>query len=94
MLLVLTLGAIPAAAIFIQHLPIYKRFTFASFLYALSRALMYIITSFGLVYLGSRFGHFGIWFIALPIISTFIYGIFHFEGLERLLKLYPLTRRT
>lgn len=89
LILILTLGAIPAAAIFIYHLPIYRRFTFASFLYALSRAVMYIITSFGLVYLGSYFGSFGLWFITLPITFAYLYGAYHFEGLERRLGIYP-----
>lgn len=89
LILLLTLGVIPAAAVFIYHLPIYRRFTFASFLYALSRALMYIFTSFGLVYLGSHFGSFGLWFITLPLTGLYLYGVRHFEGLERKIGIYP-----
>jgi MFS family permease len=89
LILVLTLYGMPAEAILIYHLPIYRRFTYASFLYALSRALMYIITSFGLVYLGSYFGSFGLWFITLPIMFAYLYGIRHFEVLERKLGIYP-----
>jgi MFS family permease len=82
-------GSLPAEAIFNYHLPIYRRFTFASFLYALSRALMYIVTSFGLVYLGNYFGSFGLWVITLPIGTSFLYGILHFEDLERKIGVYP-----
>jgi MFS family permease len=87
----LTLYDIPAEAVFIYHLPIYRRFTYASFLYALSRAFMYIITSFGLVYLGEYFGPYGLWCIAVPLMSVYLYGIIHFEGLERAVGLYPCS---
>lgn len=89
LILFLNLTGLPADAVFYYHLPIYRRFTYASFLYALTRALMYIITSFGLVYLGSYFGPFGLWFITVPIIFSFLYGILHFEGLERKSGVYP-----
>lgn len=89
--LILTFNAtgLPADAVFYYHLPIFRRFTFASFLYALSRALMYAITSFGLVYLGSYFGSFGLWFITLPITLGYLYGILHFIKLERGIGIYP-----
>ncbi|MBM3633443.1 MAG: MFS transporter [Alphaproteobacteria bacterium] len=89
--LILTFSAtgLPADAVFYYHLPIFRRFTFASFLYALSRALMYAITSFGLVYLGSSFGSFGLWFITLPITLGYLYGILHFIKLERGIGIYP-----
>jgi MFS transporter, MHS family, proline/betaine transporter len=85
----LTLYDIPAEAIFIYHLPIYRRFTYASFLYALSRAFMYVVTTFGLVYLGEQFGHYGIWFIAAPLMLVYVIGLKHFEDLERSVGLYP-----
>ncbi|WP_218460295.1 MFS type sugar transporter [Rickettsia sp. TH2014] len=40
----------PAVPIYIKHFPIFKHFTYPSWLFALSRALMHIITSFGLVF--------------------------------------------
>ena len=73
----------PADAVFIYHLPIRRRFTFASFLYALTRALVYVITSVGLVYLGNYFGPFGLWFITLPVTVAYLYGVIHFERIER-----------
>jgi MFS transporter, MHS family, proline/betaine transporter len=77
----------PAVPIFVHHLPFYLRFTFASFLFALSRALMLIITSFGLIYIGSYFNQFSLWFITLPTALAYLYGISHFEGLEHELDL-------
>jgi MHS family proline/betaine transporter-like MFS transporter len=93
-IIMFSLAAFPADAILIYHLPIYRRFTFASFIYALSRALMYIITSFGLVYLGSFFGLPGILLIIVPILLANVYGIYHFVSLERGLGLYtdPSTK--
>jgi MFS transporter, MHS family, proline/betaine transporter len=89
LILFLSLGSLPGEAVFYYHLPIYRRFTLASFLYALSRALMYIITSISLVYLGNYFGNFGIWFITLPITLAYIYGVYHFQILESKLGIYP-----
>ena len=73
----------PAAAIFYVHFPVFKRFTYASFLYALSRALVYIITSFGLVALTYYFNNWGLLIIMLPVILGFSFGIFYFEKLEK-----------
>ena len=74
---------VPAAAILIKNIPIFKRFTYTSFLYALSRAIIYVITSFGLVYLTDWFSHYGLWVIMVPITSIFIWGLHHFENLEK-----------
>jgi MFS transporter, MHS family, proline/betaine transporter len=78
-----TLSGVPAVATLLIHFPIFKRFTYASFIYALSRALMYVGTSFGLVYLTEGFGHWGLWFIMLPTSLGFLWGVLHFEKLER-----------
>lgn len=82
-LLILSLTAMPAVSVLMYHLPISRRFTLASFLYAVAYALMYVVTSFGLVYLGNYFGAFGLWFITLPVAFAYVYGIGYFEGLER-----------
>jgi MHS family proline/betaine transporter-like MFS transporter len=83
LVLLMPLNATPAEAVFMYHLPIRRRFTFATFLYALTQAMMYVITSFGLVILSDSFGPFGIWFITLPITLAYIYGVLYFEALER-----------
>jgi MFS family permease len=79
----------PADGILFSYFPIYRRVTFASFLYALSRALMFIVTSFGLIYLQRYFGYYGIWLISLPVTGGYLYGLKYFEKLERKRKLYP-----
>jgi MFS family permease len=74
---------IPAVPIFIINFPILKRFTTFSFSYALSRAVVYIITSFALVYLTNAFSHYGLWFVMFPISLMFLWGLNHFEKLEK-----------
>ena len=87
-ILVMILNDFPSVPVFFRSFPLYSRFTFASLLWALSRALMYVITSFGLVFLGSYFGHFGLWIITLPTACAFLYGINHFKKLERKARVY------
>jgi MHS family proline/betaine transporter-like MFS transporter len=93
MLIIFKLDESPSIAIFYNHFPIYCRFTSATILFALSRAVVFAITSFGLIYLTSYFGYFGIWVVVLPISIAYLCGLSHFEGLERELKLYPNLSR-
>lgn len=79
----------PAGAIFFAHFPVFKRFTYSSFLYALSRALMYVVTSFGLVYLTKLFGSWGLLIIFIPVLIGFNFGISHFKLLEEAAGNYP-----
>jgi MFS family permease len=72
----------PAVPILFKHFPIFKRYTHASLSYAMSRATMYIITSFGLVYLVKYFDNWGLVILMLPISIGFIIGVNHFQSLE------------
>lgn len=87
-ILIFSMVAEPAPSIFIMHFPVLRRFTTASFVYALSRALMFIVTSFSLVYLTEWLGYYGLWVVMFPIISGFFWGVRYFEKLEAD-KLYP-----
>jgi MFS transporter, MHS family, proline/betaine transporter len=78
----LALDSAPAVPVFLIHLPIFKRFTYASFTYAISRACMYVVTSFGLIYLTEWFGQWGLWLMFIPAIIGFTLGVHHFEKLE------------
>jgi MFS family permease len=73
----------PAPAVFLIHLPLFKRFTYTSMIFAVSHGLMYAIVPFILVYLTEFFGHWGLWVIILPITIGFYWGICHFEKLEK-----------
>jgi MFS transporter, MHS family, proline/betaine transporter len=74
----------PAVPIFYKHLPIFRRFTYATFSYALSRAFVYVVTSFGLVYLSTFFGNHVVLVVMIPTATAFIYALHHFETLEKM----------
>ena len=80
---------VPAVPILYSHFPIFKRFTYTTVIYAISRAIIYVITSFGMIYLTKYFGHFGIIVIIIPIFISCVFGIKHFERLEREVGNYP-----
>ena len=61
----------------------FKRFTYVSFIYALSRALTYLVTSFGFVYLIEYFNNNGVLVIMIPICVSYAFGLRYFEKLER-----------
>ncbi len=81
--IIFCLGTTPAIPIFFKHFPILKRFTYSSLIYSLSRAVMYVITSVGILYLIKLFGSIGILIITLPIIIGFLWGVSYFEKLEQ-----------
>jgi MFS family permease len=83
------IGAAPADAILFGYFPVFKRFTYSSFIHALSRTLTYIITSFGLAYLTDQFNYWGLLIIFVPVTIGFSIGILHFEKLEKEAGNYP-----
>ena len=89
LLIIFKLENSPCVPVFYAHFPIYCRFMSATVLFALSRALMYTITSFGLIYLVRYFGSFGIWVIALPIGIADLGSLSHYKNLEIKSKLCP-----
>lgn len=72
----------PAFAVFYANFPVLKRLTYATFIYALSRAIMYVVTSFGLIYLTNALGYSGLWLITIPLLVGFVWGCNHFQKLE------------
>ena len=87
---VLGLRGTPSDPIFIKHFPIFRRFTAVTFGYAVSRAITYVVISFGLVYLTEWFGYYGIWFVSIPIIYFWLLAIGYYESLEKSIGIYPL----
>ncbi|WP_341761631.1 MFS transporter [Candidatus Tisiphia endosymbiont of Thecophora atra] len=79
--------------IYYKHFPVFKRFSCASLTFAISRALMYVVTSFSIVYLTEYWHHWGIMVILLPVCIGFAFGIFHFEKLEKKTGNYPQKPR-
>lgn len=83
------LGGTSAKPIFLKHLPVFRRFTYAGLMYALSRTSMSIIISLGLVYLVRDFDHWGVFMMMLPVTPGYTFGVFHFEQLEKKAGNYP-----
>lgn len=75
-------GGAPGDSIFIKSLYIGKRFTLTTFNYALSRALVHILSAFGLVYLTEWMGYYGIWVLGIPFSLAYWWGIEYFKNLE------------
>ena len=73
----------PATPIFYKYFPVFQRFTTTCFSYATSRALMYVISSFGIVYLIKCFGNLGLLFLLFPIVIGYGLGLFYFVGSEK-----------
>jgi len=69
----------PARALFFIRFPVLNRFTCTSLVFAISRACMYVVSSFGLVFLTNKYGHTGILILVVPIIIGYIYGIISFK---------------
>ena len=90
-----SIGDVPGIPIFIKNFPVLKRITAASLLYSITRAVMYVITSFGLVYLTDVFGHYGLWLIMLPVVLSYLWAIDHYGVLEnvQLPKLMSIFKR-
>jgi MFS transporter, MHS family, proline/betaine transporter len=72
-----------AMPIFFRHFPVFRRFTYAGLIYALSRTAMSLIISFGLVYLVQCFGHWGVSMVMFPVALGYMFGVLHFERLEK-----------
>ena len=58
-----------------------------SFIYALSRAIMYVITSFGLVYLTEGLGYYGLWIVVIPVTVGYMWAVRYFEKIEKISSL-------
>lgn len=81
--------SVPADAITFKYFPVLKRFFSTSMLFALSRVLMYLITSFGTVYVTFYFGSYGLFIIIIPILFGYFYGLNTFIKLEKEAGNYP-----
>lgn len=73
----------PAMPVFYKHIPIFKRFTYTTFAYAFSRALVHIANAFGIVYFTHLMGHWGILVIFIPTLIAFTYALYHFSAIDQ-----------
>ncbi|WP_425363618.1 MFS transporter [Candidatus Tisiphia endosymbiont of Hybos culiciformis] len=74
----------PATPIFYKQFPVFKRFRCVSISFAVVRAIMFIATSFGLIYLIDHFDNWGIVILFVPFLVAYWFGLRHFERLEKL----------
>ena len=81
--IIFCLGTVPAIPIFFRHFPVLKRFTYSSLIFSLSRAIMYVLTSIGILFLVKHFSGLGILIITLPVTVGFLWGVLYFEQLEQ-----------
>jgi MHS family proline/betaine transporter-like MFS transporter len=80
----LPLNPIPGVAVYTVHIPIFRRFTYPCFIYALSRAFIHVIIAFGLVYLTIVPDYWGLWIVLVPTVLGSLWGVHHFGKLEKL----------
>ena len=80
---------VPGDPIIFKHFPVLKRFFATSMLYAISRIVIYFITSFGTLYFTLWFGIYGLLIIITPIIICYLYGLNTFVQLEQEVGNYP-----
>lgn len=85
----IAIGSGPGLPIFYSHFPIARRFTYGGVIYAIARAAMYVITSFAIIYLVEKFGYYGLLIIMFPVILGYMFGLNHFEKLEKECGNYP-----
>lgn len=78
-----SLSTMPAFPVFIKYFSVFKRFTIVNMTFAISRALIYIVTSVGFVFLVKIFGNYGLLFVIIPVTVGYIFGLIHFENLEK-----------
>ncbi|MFN7095916.1 MAG: MFS transporter, partial [Burkholderiales bacterium] len=89
MIVLLRVTDLPAAPIFLKNFPVFKRFSYASVLYAVAYALMFSISSFGLPYLVDHLGYWGLLVIMLPVLIGYGFGLRYFKQLEIAAGRYP-----
>ncbi|WP_375319246.1 MFS transporter [Candidatus Tisiphia endosymbiont of Oplodontha viridula] len=83
-ILIFKTEAFPAESIFYKQFPVFKRFRCVSISCAVIKAIMYVVTSFGLVYLIEYFANWGIVILFIPFLVLYGFGLRHFETLKRL----------
>jgi MHS family proline/betaine transporter-like MFS transporter len=86
------LSGMPAQAIFLKRFPVLKRMRSANILYAVSRAIMLVITSLGSIYLLKAFNFYGLWLVSIPVCLSFLWGVNHFIKLEKASGNFPEYR--
>jgi MFS family permease len=80
---IFTINGFPGYAIFYKYIHIKKRFTIAGTQYAWGRAIMFVTTSFGAIWLIEKFSYPGILFLIVPVLIGYISIVLYFDKLEK-----------
>jgi MHS family proline/betaine transporter-like MFS transporter len=80
---IFTINGFPGYAIFYKYIHIKKRFTIAGTQYAWGRAIMFVTTSFGAIWLIEKFSYPGILFLIVPVLIGYISVVLYFDKLEK-----------
>ncbi len=82
-IILFVLSTNPATPIFYKHIAVFKRVTYGGWIYAVSRAIMHITTSFGIIYAEQYLGTWGVSIIIIPMVIGYGLGVFYFVRLEK-----------
>jgi len=77
-------SSFPAMSIFFKHFPVLQRFKCATITNAISRTLMSIVTTFGIIYLVKYCGYFGISIVVFPMLIGYTIALRYFQKLEKI----------
>lgn len=83
LIIIFAIHGMPAFPIFYKYIPILTRFTNAGVAYSLGRAVMFGITSFGLIGLIEYFGNWGIFGLFGLTLLSYTFALFYFDKLEK-----------
>jgi len=80
---IFSIHGLPGFAIFYKYIPLLQRAKYTGLTYAFGRAIMFAITSFGLVILVQEFGYMGLLILFVPILIAYTISLFYFDKLEK-----------
>jgi MFS transporter, MHS family, proline/betaine transporter len=86
-------GTRPAEPIIYKSFPVFKRFQAAGIIFGLAGAVMYIISSFGVEIITSKYGEMGLYIIAIPLAISYVWGLNNFIDLEKKRGTYSLFNK-
>ena len=83
LVIIFAIHGMPAFPIFYKYIPILQRFKTAGSQYAWGRAVMFGITSLGLIYLTDWFGNWGLFGLFAVTLICYTIALFYFDKLEK-----------
>lgn len=72
----------PATPVLYKYFPVFKRFTYSSFLHAIAKLLIYIISSFGVIFITKDLEHWGLLILMIPLGICYYFSVNYFAKLN------------